>query len=291
MKLILIALLISPALGAFNGTIFYNGTSTYLELRRRLPIELIFYDIVEKNATDPLTDKPYIKKTLGDVRGSVSVNPNATSVDGKSTPISPPGTVKNTLTLKFAGNIKDNSNATLTDLTLVMEFTINNNASRWTLSSIESSYEAKMDDGKTVKNTDSIIVAPKGTGYTPNKADIAYTKGYTTGAGKSLAWTCHDQRYAANLTGKKTGDVAVVLRLQGLRMQPFDAANSNGTYKFGYAWDCDPIISAALWEFFLIGLFFIGILYWSLSMLSSINTPDRFDDPKGKSISVPLNQD
>jgi len=57
--------------------------------------------------------------------------------------------------------------------------------------------------------------------------------------------------------------------------------------KFGPVWECGVLIPIGLWVGIIISLFFAIICCWGFSMLASINTMDRFDDPKGKSINVP----
>jgi Vacuolar ATP synthase subunit S1 (ATP6S1) len=53
-------------------------------------------------------------------------------------------------------------------------------------------------------------------------------------------------------------------------------------------WDCDPIWSSALWFSLLLALFLIAILSWAIEMLATLQTPSKFDDPKGKPLVVPL---
>jgi len=36
----------------------------------------------------------------------------------------------------------------------------------------------------------------------------------------------------------------------------------------------------------LIGLLIALVLAWAISMLADVRTPDRFDDPKGKTITI-----
>lgn len=57
--------------------------------------------------------------------------------------------------------------------------------------------------------------------------------------------------------------------------------------KFGPVWECGVLLPIGLWVGIIVSLFFAIICCWGFSMLASINTMDRFDDPKGKSINVP----
>jgi V-type H+-transporting ATPase S1 subunit len=59
---------------------------------------------------------------------------------------------------------------------------------------------------------------------------------------------------------------------------------------FGPVWECGVIFPIGLLVGIIISLFFAVICCWGFSMLASINTMDRFDDPKGKSINVPQSE-
>jgi len=54
-----------------------------------------------------------------------------------------------------------------------------------------------------------------------------------------------------------------------------------------FGWDCDPLIPISVWVSVLITLFLASILMWGVCMLAYLNTPTKFDDPKGPSIYVP----
>jgi V-type H+-transporting ATPase S1 subunit len=61
----------------------------------------------------------------------------------------------------------------------------------------------------------------------------------------------------------------------------------NVKHKFGPEWDCSNMMPVGLLVGLVVTLFFALICYWGFSMLASIQTMDRFDDPKGKQIYVP----
>jgi len=71
------------------------------------------------------------------------------------------------------------------------------------------------------------------------------------------------------------------------RMQVFEVRRG----KFGPEWECGDMISIGLWVGILVTLGFALICAWGFSMLASINTMDRFDDPKGKTIHIPQTAD
>ncbi|CAL8368259.1 unnamed protein product [Lota lota] len=61
---------------------------------------------------------------------------------------------------------------------------------------------------------------------------------------------------------------------------------ANGT-DFSYASDCAGFFTAGIWMGLVTTLLMLWILTYGLSMILQVNTVDRFDDPKGPSISVP----
>ncbi|XP_059813662.1 ATPase H+ transporting accessory protein 1a [Hypanus sabinus] len=57
--------------------------------------------------------------------------------------------------------------------------------------------------------------------------------------------------------------------------------------RFSYASDCSGFFTPAVWMGLLTSLLMVSILTYGLHMVTSLKTMDRFDDPKGPSISVP----
>lgn len=64
---------------------------------------------------------------------------------------------------------------------------------------------------------------------------------------------------------------------------------SNGT-NFSYANDCAGFFTAGIWMGLLTSLLMLLIFVYGLHMIMQLNTMDRFDDPKGPSISVPQSE-
>ncbi|XP_014328818.1 V-type proton ATPase subunit S1-like [Xiphophorus maculatus] len=61
---------------------------------------------------------------------------------------------------------------------------------------------------------------------------------------------------------------------------------ANGT-NFSYASDCASFFTAGIWMGLITSLLMLLIFVYGLHMIMQLNTMDRFDDPKGPSISVP----
>ncbi|XP_032414792.1 V-type proton ATPase subunit S1-like [Xiphophorus hellerii] len=71
----------------------------------------------------------------------------------------------------------------------------------------------------------------------------------------------------------------VDFQIQGFRL-------ANGT-NFSYASDCASFFTAGIWMGLITSLLMLLIFVYGLHMIMQLNTMDRFDDPKGPSISVP----
>merc|ERR1711874_220644 len=144
-------------------------------------------------------------------------------------------------------------------------------------------------EGK-LNGTDSnftVNLTPAKFGYSPHAPDFACTTGYGICAPLGLCWSCNDQVMKPNNVTKVGAEqMTVFLHLPGMVLEP---ARGNNTFKYGFSfnWDCDPLIPISLWASLLITLFLATILFWALFMISSLHTPNKFDDPKGPSIHVP----
>jgi len=133
----------------------------------------------------------------------------------------------------------------------------------------------------------TVDLTPAKFGYSPHAADAACTTGYGICAPKGLSWSCTDQVMRPNnVTLIGADKPTVFLHLKGMVLEP---TLGNNTFKYGFSfnWDCDPIIPISLWASLLITIFLATILFWALYMISSLHTPNKFDDPKGPSIHVP----
>ena len=56
---------------------------------------------------------------------------------------------------------------------------------------------------------------------------------------------------------------------------------------FGPEWTCGDFLPTGVWLGLIFGFFFALVVYWGITMLANVETMDRFDDPKGKTIYVP----
>lgn len=74
------------------------------------------------------------------------------------------------------------------------------------------------------------------------------------------------------------------LHLPKAQIEPqFQVLNKN---KFGDAYDCVGFTSIPIWSGLFVTLILAAIMTLGLTMIMDIKTMDRFDDPKGKGITI-----
>jgi len=167
---------------------------------------------------------------------------------------------------------------------LTVETTFIESIAYWKITSMKADYTATVN-GLAIKSSDEDIYVDKVPGFTHALVDLSCERGYSSCAPRGLSWTCHRQDFRSKAFDEPNGIGANIV-FPGLEIQPFETAAADKG-KFGYNWDCDPLLSIPLWTSLLIGLFLILALFWSCDMITALNTPDRFDDPKGAPIMVP----
>ncbi|KAJ9579262.1 hypothetical protein L9F63_024630, partial [Diploptera punctata] len=67
-------------------------------------------------------------------------------------------------------------------------------------------------------------------------------------------------------------------------VQPFFEANEDRI--FGDAYDCVYFFTVPIWSGLFVCIIFSLIMIFGLCMIMDIKTMDRFDDPKGKTITI-----
>ncbi|XP_033362038.1 V-type proton ATPase subunit S1-like [Bombus vosnesenskii] len=86
----------------------------------------------------------------------------------------------------------------------------------------------------------------------------------------------------------KNGDTA--LNITGLQVQldPQPDKKTNGTkiFAFNDAYDCVGFTTIPIWTGIFVTAILALIMIWALTMIIDIRTMDRFDDPKGKTITI-----
>ena len=74
---------------------------------------------------------------------------------------------------------------------------------------------------------------------------------------------------------------SIILNITGIQMQ-LDATKG----KFSDAYDCVGFTTIPIWTGIFVTAILALIMIWGLTMIMDIRTMDRFDDPKGKTITI-----
>jgi len=222
-----------------------------------------------------------VLKVLGSVK--LPTDPKKFTADGVSKNETSGKLVTNTLTITYNAPIQlENSTEQLTDVKLKIVTTLHQNVSYWKISAITVSYKGKFE-----ANDESLWV-DKVPGFLPKEYaswNWNCARDFTSCAPMALSWTCDQQTFTSKELDN-SGGKGTVLVFPGMELQPL---YGGARIRFGFNWDCDPLITPVLWVTLLLGLALIVALYWSCDMITSLTTPDRFDDAK-KTKPIMVNQ-
>ncbi|KAG6459172.1 V-type proton ATPase subunit S1-like [Manduca sexta] len=72
---------------------------------------------------------------------------------------------------------------------------------------------------------------------------------------------------------------------EDMKIQPF-FASSNESQPFGDSFNCVGFFSAPIWAGLFVVFILLAIMFYGVMMMMDIRTMDRFDDPKGKTITI-----
>jgi hypothetical protein len=98
-----------------------------------------------------------------------------------------------------------------------------------------------------------------------------------------LQWSFVCTRAQFMMISNTRSNLKDTLFIENLQVQPFYMSMPNASaYTFGKANYCQSFFTSAIWMAISSGVILFIILTCGISMLSQINTMDRFDDPKGK---------
>ncbi|KAK3579076.1 hypothetical protein CHS0354_029936 [Potamilus streckersoni] len=81
-------------------------------------------------------------------------------------------------------------------------------------------------------------------------------------------------------------NLTVEMYITGFQVQAFNIT----MYKFGDGWDCIGFFTTGIWMGIFSAVILLMILFFGVNMIANIKTFDRFDDPKGKTITVNVNE-
>lgn len=147
----------------------------------------------------------------------------------------------------------------------------------WNLTSASLALDGTLNGTALPASSD---ITPR-VGY--SRTEPACTAPYSICAPSGLSWTCDDQILAPTssvVNNITLGSKTVMVHILGMVLQLGSSPAEQ------YNWDCDPLIPISVWVSVLISLFLASILMWGICMLATLQTPTKFDDPKGPSIHV-----
>lgn len=81
------------------------------------------------------------------------------------------------------------------------------------------------------------------------------------------------------------GNDTRVIRFDDIKIQPF-FHNTSGPVVFGDSLNCVGFFSAPIWSGLFVVFILLSITFYGIIMMMDIRTMDRFDDPKGKTITI-----
>jgi len=150
----------------------------------------------------------------------------------------------------------------LTSFSLSFRFVLNNARREWFMPNITVTYAYNNESkGGRVEATETVMARGVSAPF-----KFSYSCKIPGGFG---------QRNKSDIDGAS-------LVFEGLQTQYSDKAIS----KFGRPNDCVGFFSIPIWSGIFCSIILVAVLTFGITMIMGINTMDRFDDPKGKSISV-----
>eukprot|EP00093_Oithona_nana_P011265 11265.XXX_310804_311703_1 [CDS] Oithona nana genome sequencing. len=120
-----------------------------------------------------------------------------------------------------------------------------------------------------------------------NSLDVKSKHGYKVSAPLGSSFCCYNPGLFAPRPSSTSNEFKVGLTFPDMQLQVFRLAKENRPPRFGPEWACDSFMPIGLLVGLLLSLLFAVICFYGFSMLASIQTMDRFDDPRGKTIHIP----
>ena len=100
----------------------------------------------------------------------------------------------------------------------------------------------------------------------------------------SRSWRTRNDPSVVNGTCGNSSAVRDVLNITGLQVQAFDFSSSR--VRFDDSVDCVGYFSGPIIMGFIVGFLLLSVLFITSMIFLGMETPTRFDDPKGKNIHV-----
>lgn len=107
-------------------------------------------------------------------------------------------------------------------------------------------------------------------------------------AADTFSFSCSSAIVQSIKSSKDTSKDFAIVQIKRLQLQPFKAKNTKE--HFTYSYDCATWFTLGTWMGLLALLLFISIVSFGVYMLSTIETMDRFENPKAKPLSIPVSE-
>ncbi|XP_013139302.1 PREDICTED: uncharacterized protein LOC106103932 [Papilio polytes] len=94
-------------------------------------------------------------------------------------------------------------------------------------------------------------------------------------------------RCAENVTfASVNGTINYAVTFRDMQVQPFFKTTNASDLVFGDTFNCIGFFSVPIWSGLFVVFIFLAITFYGIMMMLDIRTMDRFDDPKGKTITI-----
>lgn len=117
----------------------------------------------------------------------------------------------------------------------------------------------------------------------PGNYNLVYGDGFTS---EVYALSNFSYRCAENITFRAVNDTKLGVSFVNLKVQPFFATLNASQLEFGDSFNCSGFFSAPIWSGLFVVFIMLLITFYGIMNMMDIRTMDRFDDPKGKTITV-----
>lgn len=200
------------------------------------------------------------------------------------------------ITFSFTENTSSSEafNVKTAELKMTVEWGVPVRMDYWNMTNITLSMSADINITDVTSQTwTNLDLSPRFSYNTPSEHSIspACTNGYGICAPIGLCWSCNDQVLKPHNIKEVGADKwAVFWHLPGLVLEPEWGPTVNLTmeqFRFSANWDCDPLIPLSVWVGLLVSLLLVSILAWAIKMLTDLQVPNKWDDPKKPGIHVP----
>ncbi|KAM3957614.1 vacuolar H[+] ATPase AC45 accessory subunit [Aphomia sociella] len=93
-------------------------------------------------------------------------------------------------------------------------------------------------------------------------------------------------RCAENISFSAINETKIAVHFINLKIQPFFGTRNETDMEFGDSFNCTGFFSVPIWSGLFVVFIMLLITFYGIMNMMDIRTMDRFDDPKGKTITI-----